>query len=507
MSWWLMLLAAVLGFVLSWLWMVRRVTREVPRQSAVRRDDSAAVATGAAAAGAVGLAGAGAATLGRDPEATTVFDQEVPNWGRDAATIGATAAVEKTVEVPEAAPVDPDVMHPVEIEGESDDLPEVESVAAAPAEAATVQSEAVEPELVEPEQVQPESVESEQVETDSGPAGWQYAADSPDTASETDPTAYDAEDSDYVLTEAATDEVTVDDVTPEPDGVGTAGALAGGAVAGGAVAAGATAWSVEGDTLPLGEPEEIEAERLEADEVSPVATDGSHAEAPEDAELTGPETTELTAPEATDLTSPEATDEFVDEDSDEGSVEPIGVDAPYGPGSAAAHADGSGPAGWNVKGNADSMLFHTQESPGFGRTRAEVWFQDEASATSAGFQHWDRKRRGGLTGTVAAVSGGSSPGDPTAAEETGGTARGFADVGVEGEATEGAPDAPDGPGSASAGADGSGPAGWTVKGNANSMLFHTQESPSYGKTRAEVWFQDEESAKAAGFAHWDRKRR
>jgi hypothetical protein len=39
------------------------------------------------------------------------------------------------------------------------------------------------------------------------------------------------------------------------------------------------------------------------------------------------------------------------------------------------------------------------------------------------------------------------------------------------------------------------------------MLFHTRDSPSYEKTRAEVWFQDEESARAAGFAHWDRARR
>jgi hypothetical protein len=64
-----------------------------------------------------------------------------------------------------------------------------------------------------------------------------------------------------------------------------------------------------------------------------------------------------------------------------------------------------------------------------------------------------------------------------------------------------------GPGSAMPAEDGSGPAGWEIKGNAGSMLFHTAESPSYDGVRAEVWFDSEESARAAGFAHWDRRRR
>ncbi len=39
------------------------------------------------------------------------------------------------------------------------------------------------------------------------------------------------------------------------------------------------------------------------------------------------------------------------------------------------------------------------------------------------------------------------------------------------------------------------------------MLFHTPESPWYKRTKAEVWFKDEDTAKAAGFAHWDHERR
>ena len=66
---------------------------------------------------------------------------------------------------------------------------------------------------------------------------------------------------------------------------------------------------------------------------------------------------------------------------------------------------------------------------------------------------------------------------------------------------------PFGPGSAEPAEDGSGPVGWSIKGNAGSMLFHTTDSPSYEAARAEVWFESEEAAKAAGFAHWDRKQR
>jgi large subunit ribosomal protein L22 len=48
-------------------------------------------------------------------------------------------------------------------------------------------------------------------------------------------------------------------------------------------------------------------------------------------------------------------------------------------------------------------------------------------------------------------------------------------------------------------ADGSAPEGYTIKGNADSMLYHTPESPYYGRTVAEVWFDTVDSAEAAGF--------
>ena len=60
-------------------------------------------------------------------------------------------------------------------------------------------------------------------------------------------------------------------------------------------------------------------------------------------------------------------------------------DAPYGAGSAAPLADGSAPEGFSIKGNQDSMKFHTEDSPWYGRTKAEVWFTTEEAAKAAGF--------------------------------------------------------------------------------------------------------------------------
>jgi uncharacterized membrane protein ArfC len=65
---------------------------------------------------------------------------------------------------------------------------------------------------------------------------------------------------------------------------------------------------------------------------------------------------------------------------------------PYGAGSAAPLADGSAPAGFTIKGNADSMLYHTPASPYYGRTKAEAWFATEADAARAGFTRWDANK-------------------------------------------------------------------------------------------------------------------
>ena len=43
------------------------------------------------------------------------------------------------------------------------------------------------------------------------------------------------------------------------------------------------------------------------------------------------------------------------------------------------------------------------------------------------------------------------------------------------------------------------PAGYDIKGNADSMKFHTTDSQWYEATKAEVWFNSVEAAEAAGF--------
>jgi large subunit ribosomal protein L22 len=48
--------------------------------------------------------------------------------------------------------------------------------------------------------------------------------------------------------------------------------------------------------------------------------------------------------------------------------------------------------------------------------------------------------------------------------------------------------------------DGNGPDSHPIKGNADSMLYHTPDSRYYKVTKAEVWFDTEEHAEAAGFA-------
>jgi hypothetical protein len=132
------------------------------------------------------------------------------------------------------------------------------------------------------------------------------------------------------------------------------------------------------------------------------------------------------------------------------------------------------PVGHEIKGNADSMLYHAPESPWYARTEAEVWFADEATAQSAGFARWDSRAAGAATAGLAAPA---------------------------------YPEGRFGPGSVDPLADGGEPVGFPVKGNADSMLYHAPESPWYARTKAEVWFRDEATATAAGFAHWDPAKR
>ncbi|MEU8221217.1 hypothetical protein [Kribbella sp. NPDC048915] len=72
------------------------------------------------------------------------------------------------------------------------------------------------------------------------------------------------------------------------------------------------------------------------------------------------------------------------------------VDVPpgkYGEGSADAVPHQGPPDGFTIKGNGQSMLFHTPDSPYYGRTKPEVWFRTEADAERAGFTKYVRRPR------------------------------------------------------------------------------------------------------------------
>jgi large subunit ribosomal protein L17 len=128
------------------------------------------------------------------------------------------------------------------------------------------------------------------------------------------------------------------------------------------------------------------------------------------------------------------------------------TDTPYGEGSHAPLPDGSAPEGFDIKGNRDSMKYHVPGSPHYGRTEAEVWFASADAAEKAGF-----------------------------------------------EATAWSADHPYGESSHGPLADGSAPEGFAIKGNSDSMKYHTPESQWYDLTAAEVWFATQEAAEAAGF--------
>ena len=150
-----------------------------------------------------------------------------------------------------------------------------------------------------------------------------------------------------------------------------------------------------------------------------------------------------------------------------------GDEEPYGAGSLRRPAGADVPAGYTIKANEDSMLYHTTDSPSYSQTIAELWFTEESRAKKAGFTRWD------------------ADGDAATTKLVGG--RG----GDAGEEPYGAGSLRLATGSADA------PAGYTIKGNEDSMLYHTTDSPSYSQTIAELWFRDAATAEAAGFNRWD----
>jgi hypothetical protein len=164
---------------------------------------------------------------------------------------------------------------------------------------------------------------------------------------------------------------------------------------------------------------------------------------------------------------------------------------PYGAGSLRLAAGADAPAGYTIKANEDSMLYHTTDSPSYEQTIAELWFTEESAAEKAGFTRWDASGDAATTKLVGGGRGGDA-GDAATTKLVSGRRRGDAE-----EEPYGAGSLRLATGSAEA------PAGYTVKGNEDSMLYHTPDSPSYEQTIAEVWFRDAATAEAAGFNRWD----
>lgn len=96
--------------------------------------------------------------------------------------------------------------------------------------------------------------------------------------------------------------------------------------------------------------------------------------------------------EATDAVADVATDEAADDAAaddaaDSGERAVTGERHPFGEGSHAPFADNprDQPDGYDIKGNADSMLYHRTDSRSYKATIPEVWFDTAERAEAAGF--------------------------------------------------------------------------------------------------------------------------
>ena len=78
-------------------------------------------------------------------------------------------------------------------------------------------------------------------------------------------------------------------------------------------------------------------------------------------------------------------DEIVADEVVADDAAPTGVAAGEYPGSALPDEDGNAPEGFEIKGNAQSKLYHTPDSRYYKATKAEVYFDTVESAEAAGF--------------------------------------------------------------------------------------------------------------------------
>jgi hypothetical protein len=164
-------------------------------------------------------------------------------------------------------------------------------------------------------------------------------------------------------------------------------------------------------------------------------------------------------------------------------------------------AGGGAPsAEYTIKGNKDSMFFHTPGSRSYGQTIAEVWFKTEADAIAAGFS---KPGTGGAKKTAKKAPAKKAPAKKAAVKKAAVKKAAVKKAAAKkAPAKKAAPTFEPGrfPLSAKPLSGGRAPtADFTIKGNEDSMIYHSPESPSYEQTIAETWFKTEADAIEAGF--------
>jgi small subunit ribosomal protein S2 len=143
-----------------------------------------------------------------------------------------------------------------------------------------------------------------------------------------------------------------------------------------------------GSDEPLAEWERELLEKKDAEDKAAEATPAPTADA-----VPAAEATNASAP-ATLVDAP-----AVDEPAAEAAPEPAAekapavtppdgatTSAPFGTGSKAPLKSGKAPKGHTIKGNADSGIYHTEDSQWYEQTVAEVWFDTVENAEAAGFK-------------------------------------------------------------------------------------------------------------------------
>jgi large subunit ribosomal protein L22 len=137
------------------------------------------------------------------------------------------------------------------------------------------------------------------------------------------------------------------------------------------------------------------------------------------------------AEQASDVDETTADGDAADEDratdepnawADDGDADEQGAVAPgEWAGSAEPLEDGGAPEGYEIKGNAQSMLYHEPDSRYYKATKAEVWFDSVESAEAAGFAKPGAAKaddqESATSGDASAPAEGSA-GDEAAADQT-----------------------------------------------------------------------------------------